>query len=128
MPFEEEFNGNHSLPGKAIVIGLIALVFVASIAFAAYKIISPPSNPVTVGTPATISPPSVNATSLIVGDTLQLTTTISSHTPGVQVFFYSSASASALGSSFTDSNGQAIFNAVQNTPGTFTFTADCVHP
>lgn len=113
---------------KTVIIGIILLLAVAGVAYAAYKIVSPPSPVVQVGTPATLTAPTVNGTSLVLGDTLQLTTVLSDKAPNVQIFFYNNASMSALGSAYTDSNGQAIFNVQQNTPGNFTFTADTIHP
>lgn len=128
MPFEEEF-GQHSGPAKkTVIILLIAVLCLSGVAYAAYKITSPPSQPVTVGTPATIAAPTVNGTSLVLGDTLQLTTSISDKAANVQVFFYSNASTVALGSAYTDSNGQAILNVPMTTAGVFVFTADCIHP
>ena len=128
MPFEEEFGRSSGPAKKTLIIGIIVMLTLVGVAYAAYKIVSPPSQPVTVGTPATLSAPAVNGTSLVLGDTLQLTTTLIDKASNVQVFFYNNASTNSLGSAFTDSNGQAIFNTIQNTPGVFTFSADCIHP
>jgi hypothetical protein len=127
MPFEDEFSHASGPAKKTVVICLVLLIAVVGVAYAAYKIVSPPSQPVTVGIPASLSAPTVNGTSLVLGDTLQLITTISDKASNVQVFFYNNASTIALGSAYTDSNGQAILNVQQNTPGVFTFTADCIH-
>jgi hypothetical protein len=128
MPFEDEFSHANGPAKKTLIIALVLILAVVGVAYAAYKITSPPSQPVTVGTAATLSAPIVNGTNLVLGDTLQLTTTLSDKTPNVQIFFYSNASIASLGSAYTDSNGQAIFNTKQNTVGVFNFTADCIHP
>lgn len=127
MPFEDEFSNASGPAKKTVIICMVALLLVVGVAYAAYKIVSPPSPAVHVGTAATLTAPTVNGTSLVLGDTLQLTTTISDHIQNVQVFFYRNDSTIALGSSFTDSNGQAILNAPMNVAGDFVFTADCVH-
>ena len=128
MPFEDEFRNSSGPAHKGVIIALVCLIAVCGVAYAAYKIVSPPSQPVTVGTPATLSAPTVNGTSLVLGDTLQLTTTLSDKASNVQVFFYSNATTGALGSAYTDSNGEAILNVKQTAIGVFNFTADCIHP
>lgn len=128
MPFEN-WEEDHKLPKHwIIIIALIGIIAITGTAIAIYKITSPPSDPVTVATPATLSQPTVNATSAITGDILQLTTSLSDNAEGLQVFFFNNASVSALGSAYTDSTGTAIFNTPLNTVGVFTYTAECLHP
>jgi hypothetical protein len=128
LPFEN-WEEDHKLSPKVIIAALvIAMILSASVGYAIYKITSPPSAPVVISEPATLSAPSVNTTSAVTGDTLQLTTTLSDSKEGVQVFFYHNASASAIGSAYTNSAGQAILNYALTQVGTFTFTADCIHP
>ncbi len=128
MPFEEEFGKSSGPALKTVAIIMVCLIAFVGVAYAAYKLTSPPSQPVSVVPPASLSAPTVNGTSLVLGDTLQLTTTLSDKANNVQVFFYNNASAVSLGSAFTDSNGQAIINVPMSTAGNFTFTADCYHP
>lgn len=108
-----------------IVIALVAILTIAGSAVAVYKIMSPPSDPVEVVTPATLSKPLLNATRASVGETIQITTTLSDKVPAVEVFFYQNNL--PIGSSYTNSEGVAIFNKQLNAVGTFIYTADCIH-
>ena len=127
-PFED-WEADHKLSKRtAIIIALIGIIAIAGSAVAIYKITSPPSEPVTVSQPATLSQPTVNSTTAVTGDILQLTTQLSDSAEGLQVFFYNNASTTALGSAYTDSTGTAIFNTPSLTEGVFTYTADCIHP
>lgn len=110
---------------KAILVILLVGALVGS-AFAVYKITSPPSPEVVITTPATLSAPTVNATSGVVGDTIQISTTLSDAMDGLQVFFYENGA--SIGSAYTGSGGIAIFNRVVNAAGNYTYTADCMHP
>lgn len=110
---------------KIILVVLIISVAVGTV-FAVYKITSPDSDPVTVSTPATLSKPIVNGTSVVTGDTIQVSTVLSDAMNGVQVFFYENDV--NIGFAYTGSGGIAIINRVVNTPGTYVYHADCVHP
>lgn len=111
---------------KRLLLIVLIVSLTVSVAFAVYKITSPNSDPVNVSTPATLDKPSVNATSAVTGDTIQITTHLSDNMDGVQVFFYENDV--SIGSSYTGSGGTAIFNRVVSTPGTYVYKADCVHP
>lgn len=128
MPFEN-WEEDHKLKPKAIIaILLIASIAIAGTAFAVYKITSPPSAPIIVTTPSTLNAPTLNATTATVGDTVQITTTLSDGAEGLQVFFYKNGTVGAIGSAYTNSQGQVIFNYGLGEVGTYVFTAECVHP
>jgi D-alanyl-D-alanine carboxypeptidase len=117
--------GRFKLPIKKLIIVALCILAVSIPAYAVYRITSPASDPVTVNTPATLSKPTVNATTAIIGDTLQVTTVLSDHLSGQQVIFF--LNDVQIGETTTDSNGQAIFNHVATTPGTYIFVAKCIH-
>ena len=125
MPFEN-WEVDHKLgPTAIIILTLVLIVTIATTAYAVYKITSPPSNPIIVNEPATLSQPTVNATTAITGDILQITTELSDQAEGIQVFFYENQV--SIGSAYTNSEGQAIINRSVNTPGTYVYVADCIH-
>lgn len=126
MPFESWEQDNKKSPAMIAVLALIAILAIAGSAVAVYKIISPASDPVVVTPPSTLSKPTFNATSAVVGETLQITTTLSDKTPAVEVFFYQNNV--PIGSSYTNNEGVAIFNRLLTTTGSFIYTAECVHP
>lgn len=116
-------------PAAIAIVLLIIIVASVGTVYAVYKITSPPSLPVTVNTIATLSAPNVNGTVLVVGDTLQLSSTLSDAALGVQVFFYETGSTTPLGSALTNSNGEAILNVLMSQPkSTVTYYADAIHP
>lgn len=127
MSFENWEVDHKSTSMRIIVIALIAIVATASVAYAAIKITSPASDPVTVTDPSsiTLSKPTVNATQAYIGETIQVTTTLSTSKEGLQVFFY--CNDVAIGNAYTDSQGQAIFNHKLNAAGTNIYTADVVY-
>jgi hypothetical protein len=125
MPFEN-WEADHKLGPAAIAIALILIIVIAAgSAYAVYKITSAPSDPVTVTESATLSKPTLNATTAVIGDTLQITTTLSDLAEGVQVFFYENQV--SIGSAYTNSEGEAILNRVLSNTGTYTYIADCIH-
>jgi len=112
MPFEnwEEDNGVISTlkrnPNKFLVIFLVGILVCASVSYGLMRIWSPDSDPVeVVGTPE-LSKPVLNATSLYIGETLQIAVTLDTGAEGVQVFFYENDT--NLGSDYTDDTGTAI--------------------
>ena len=105
-------------------VALIALLVIG--AFAVYKITSDDSEPVEVVEPATLSQPSVNATTAVPSDTIQITTTLSDGAEGLQVFFYENDA--QIGSAYTNSEGTAIFNRVVSAIGTYVYHCECTHP
>lgn len=110
---------------RLLLIILVIGVLVGS-AFAVYKITSPPSDPVHVTTPATLSKPTVNATTAVVGNTLHISTQLSDKAQGVQVFFYQNNT--AIGSDYTNDQGIATYDYVLAATGTYVYKADCIHP
>lgn len=122
----EDWGNDNPLPWRKIVLVVLLIGAIVGSAFAVYKITSPDSDPVDVTTPATLSKPTMNATSAVVGDTIQISTTLSDGLDGQQVFFYENSV--NVGSAYTGSGGTAIFNRVVNTAGTYVYKADCVHP
>lgn len=125
-PFEDWETDNRPSIKLLSIIAVVILVVAAGSAVAIYKIVSDPSPEVVVTVPAELSAPSVNATAAVIGDTIQLTTTLSDSAEGLQVFFLENMV--QIGSAYTNSLGQAIFNRVMNTAGNYTFTAECTHP
>lgn len=125
MPFENWETDNQHSPALAIILILIVVVGLAGGAYAVYKIMSPPSDPVEVTLPATLSKPTLNATKAVTGDTVEILTELSDKAAGVQVFFYQNNT--PLGSAYTNSEGKAIYHQRLNTVGNFTFSADCIH-
>lgn len=127
MPFED-WEGDHKIPKHWLIIAaLIAVVAIAGTAYAVYNITSPPSDPVVATEPATLSKPAVNATAVVVGDTVQISTTLSDGLEARQVFFYEN-DVQLPGSSFTNSEGTAVYNREISAVGTYIYTAKCVHP
>lgn len=125
MPFEN-WETDHKV-SKGLVIALITIAIISiGTAYATYKIISPDSDVVTSTAPATLSKPTVNGTSIIPGETIQITTTLSDSTDNLQVFFYENNV--SIGSAYTNSAGQAIYNRVVNSVGSFVYSADTIHP
>ena len=122
----EDWGNENPIPWKKIVLVVLLIGVIVGSAFAVYKITSPDSDPVVVATPATLSKPTVNATTAVTGDTIQISTTLSDALDGQQVFFYENDV--NIGSAYTGSGGTAIFNRVVNTPGTYVYKADCMHP
>jgi hypothetical protein len=126
MPFEN-WEADHKLgPAAIIILTLILIVMIATTAYAVYKITSPPSDPVVVSLPSELSKPTVNATAAVIGETIQITTTLNDGVEGLQVFFYENDV--NIGSAYTNSQGEAIINRVINNAGTFIYVADCIHP
>lgn len=113
-------------PTRKIIIAVLLIACIAIPVGAVYKIMSPPSDPVTVTEPATLSKPTVNATTATPNDKLIISTTLSDLTPGVQVFFYENDN--QIGSASTDSNGIANYLHTISSTGTKIYTADCIHP
>ena len=113
-----------------LIIGFIVIFSVTSIAYAAIKITSPASNPVNVNTTPTLSQPTTNTTNCYIGDTIQITETISPTMEGQQIFFYANVTTNAkgttLGSAYTNSDGVAILNTVVNTAGTYVYVCDAI--
>lgn len=128
MPFENWEDDNKRSPAAIALIVILSLVVIAGSAYAVYKLTSPPSPPIVVTEPSALAAPSLNATTAVVGDTVQITTQLSDSAEGVHVFFYQEGTATSIGSAYTNSEGQAIFNHPLTTTGTFTYIADCVHP
>lgn len=122
----ENWGDENQIPFRKIILVILLIACIVGTAFAVYKITSPPSDPVVITTPATLSKPSVNATTGVIGDTIQISTTLSDATDGIQVFFYENDL--SIGSAYTGSGGTAIFNRVVGSPGTYIYKADCVHP
>lgn len=122
----EDWGDESRFNWKALLIAIVLISAVICGGYAVYKIVSPDSDQVNVSTPATLSKPIVNATSAVVGNTIQITTTLSDGLDGVQVFFYENDI--SIGSAYTGSGGTAIFNRVVNSPGSYVYHAECVHP
>lgn len=112
-------------PVKKILIITLCILAVSIPAYAVYKITSPASDPVVVNTPATLSKPTVNSTTAIIGDIIQISVALSDLSPGQQITFFQNDI--QIGTATTDSNGQAIFNQVLTTAGTYTYHATCIH-
>lgn len=113
-------------PTRKIIIAVLLIACIAIPVGAVYKIMSPPSDPVIVTEPATLSKPAVNATTATPNDKLIISTTLSDKTPGIQVFFYENSI--QIGSATTDSNGVATYQHTIGSIGNKTYTADCIHP
>ena len=113
-----------------LIIGFVVIFSVTSVAYAAIKITSPASNPVNVNTAPTLSQPITNTTNCYIGDTIQITETISPTMEGQQIFFYANVTTNAkgttLGSAYTNSDGVAILNTVVNTAGTYVYVCDAI--
>ena len=113
-----------------LIIGFVVIFSVTSVAYAAIKITSPASNPVNVNTTPTLSQPITNTTNCYIGDTIQITETISPTMEGQQIFFYANVTTNAkgttLGSAYTNSDGVAILNTVVNTAGTYVYVCDAI--
>ena len=125
MNYEDWDDGNSfSIKRLLLIMLIIGLLVGVPIAIAAYKIFSPPGQPVTVSDVPELTAPTFNATSLFTGETLQITVSITPATDGVQIFFYQNDS--NIGSAYTNSNGDAILNKVMTSPGTYIFDADAV--
>lgn len=122
----ENWGDENRFPWRKIILVVLVIGVLVGTAFAVYKITSPDSDPVVVTTPATLSKPSVNATSAVTGDTIQISTTLSDGLDGQQVFFYENDV--NIGSAYTGSGGIAIFNRVVASAGTYVYKADCMHP
>jgi hypothetical protein len=122
----EDWGDESRFNWKALLIALLLISAIIGGGYAVYKIVSPDSDPVNVSTPATLSKPTVNATSAVVGNTIQITVKLSDSLDGVQVFFYENDI--NIGSAYTGSGGTAIFNRVVSAPGTYVYHADCIHP
>jgi hypothetical protein len=118
--------GETSFPWKKVILVILLVGAIVGTVVAVYKITSPDSDPVIVTTPATLTKPSVNATLAVSGDTIQITTTLSDSAEGLQVFFYENDL--SIGSAYTNSAGQAIMNRVVNSPGTYIYLAEFMHP
>lgn len=125
MPFENWESENRKSPALIAILLLVISLAVAGGAYGVYKIMSPPSDTVVVIPPATLSKPALNATQLSAGETVQIITNLSDKTAGVEVFFYQNNN--LIGSSYTNSQGDAIFNQKLTTIGSYIFTADCIH-
>ena len=126
MPFES-WEGDNGLSKTTIII-LAMILFIASVAgvYAVYNIVSPPSDTVTVDAPATLTKPTLNATSATIGQIIQITTTLSDGAEGLQVWFYENDQ--QIGSAYTNDQGTAIYNRAMNSAGSFVFRAECIHP
>lgn len=122
----ENWEDENGFNFKRLLLVVLLIAVVVGTAFAVYKITSPDSDPVVVNEPTTLSKPIVNATTAVTGDTIQITTTLQDHAEGVQVFFYENDN--TIGSSYTNSAGEAIFNRLVTVTGTYIYHADCVHP
>ena len=122
----ENWGDENPFPWRKIFLVVLVIGVLVGTAFAVYKITSPDSDPVVVTTPATLSKPTVNATTATTGDTIQISVTLSDALDGQQVFFYENDV--SIGSAYTGSGGIAIFNRVVSTPGTYIYKADCMHP
>lgn len=112
-------------PTRKILIAVLLIACIVVPVGAVYKIMSPPSDPVVVTEPATLSKPTVNATNAIPNDKLIISTTLSDKAPGVQVFFYENDI--QIGSASTDSNGVATYQHTIASVGTKVYYADCIH-
>jgi len=128
MPFENWEADNKTSIAKWAIIGLIIFIAIVGTVFAAdyfYKITSPPSEPVDVNVRATLSKPTTNSTAAIIGDTIQITTVLSTHEEGFQVTFKENGD--IIGSAYTNDQGQAIYNRVMTSTGTFVYIAECIY-
>ena len=123
MPFENWDDERQINWKRLLMVGLLISIIVG-VAYATYKIYSPPSAPVTVVEAPTLATPTVNATSLFKGETLQITVNLSLAQEGTQVWFYENTT--NIGSAYTNSDGDAILNRVMNIVGTFVFKADAI--
>lgn len=126
MPFENWESDNKTSYIKWFIIGLILLVACAGTVSAIYHITSPPSDTVTVTETQTLSRPTVSATSMTVGETLTISTTLMDGLSGVQVSFFENGN--LIGNDFTDDTGTATYNRVMTSAGSYTYFADCIHP
>ena len=127
MPFEnwEEDNGLIATlkrnPKKFLVIFLVGILACASIGYGLMRIWSPDSDPVTVADAPELSKPVLNATSLYIGETLQIAVTLNTGAEGVQVFFYENDT--VLGSDYTDDTGTALYNRMVSQADTYVYKA-----
>lgn len=123
--FQDEETEN-KLPVKKIILIVALVLCIAVPAGAIYKMTAPASDPVIVTEPTGLSKVAVNATAAVVGDTIRLSTTVGDHQSGIEIFFYQNDI--SIGSSFTNSEGTAIYEKIVNTAGNYIFTADGIHP
>lgn len=134
MPFEnwEEDNGLISRlkqnPKKFLVIFLVGILACASVGFGLMRIWSPESEPVTVSGIPELSQPAFNATSLYIGETLQITVKLTdaygAPMEGEQVWFQENKA--EIGSAYTNSEGDAIFNRAVTTQGTYVYNCSAM--
>ncbi len=118
---EERFK----FPVKKILIIALCILAFSIPTYAVYKITSPASDPAVVNTPATLSKPTLNTTTAIIGDTIQISVALSDLAPGQQITFFQNDI--QIGIATTDSNGQAIFNQALTAAGTYIYHATCIH-
>ena len=129
MPFETwETDSGTSKTKLAIMLLILVIAVVVSfkVVDAVYHITSPPSDTVTVTQPQTLSKPTVSATSVTVGETITISTTLSDGTAGVVVTFFENDN--VIGSDSTDDKGTATYTRVLISVGSYTYYADCLHP
>lgn len=125
MPFESWDEDQNKTPLKKILIAIALVLLIAVPVGAVYKITSAPSDPLPVTETATLTKPTYNATTAIVGDKVLITSTLSDHTAGVQVFFYENSN--QIGNAYTDSNGVANYLHTLTSVGNKIFVTDCIH-
>lgn len=128
---------------KALLVFVAVAVFAASlitVAVAAYTMTAPTSDPSTTNptpspsptpspTPvpqATMSKVTVTPSVAYIGETKQVTTTVSDLTPGITVTFYNNDDV-AVGAAITNAQGTATIT-IQEPIGTWTYYATAVHP
>ena len=122
----EEWNDQINFPLKKLLIIALIAILGGAVAYSAIRIWSPPSAPVNVSNPPTISTPALNGTVLYTGETVQVTVHLSTNQSQQQIFFYENNN--PIGSAFTDSNGQAIINRQLTTPGSYVYNASWISP
>ena len=105
---------------KIIIVSLLTVLTLVVTVGALQIITSPDSDPVNVSVLPTLSKPTLNATSLNVGDTLQISCSISPvEYEGENIFLYENDVQVASG--IADSSGIVTFNRLMSSPGTFIY-------
>ena len=121
----------------AIIIAVVTTLIVAGVALAAYTMTSPSSDPLTVTDPtpspsptpppvdATLSKVTLSVTTITVGESVTLSTTVSDATPDLTVTFFNNG-AGIVGTAITNATGIASLTI---TPplGTWTYYATAQH-
>ena len=102
---------------NTLIITALTVILLGTGVIASQIISSIDSDPVTVATLPTLNQPSLNATSLYVGETLEIQCTLTDS--GVTVFLYENDV--QIDSQIPQIDGTVTFYKIMNTPGTFVY-------